>query len=71
MQIVHTPGGDVVAVMKAKEAVLAEAALMHYVGENPDSNLAIGMMRKFVAANDEAERQAGDAAAAAEAEPAA
>ncbi|WP_406303662.1 hypothetical protein OHA61_16615 [Streptomyces sp. NBC_00885] len=61
MQIMHIPGGDVVAVMEAKEVVLAEVALMRYVGGNPDSNLAVRMMQAFVTANEEAERRAKEA----------
>lgn len=65
MQIIYTPGGDVVAVMKAKEAVLTEAALMRYVAGNPDSNLAVRMLRDVVAANEQAEQRAEEAAEAA------
>ncbi|NUK19833.1 hypothetical protein [Streptomyces lunaelactis] len=67
MQIMHTPAGDVVAVMEPKEAVLTEAALMRYVGGNPDSNLAVRIMQAFVTANEEAERRAEEAAEGGEA----
>ncbi|MDT9689546.1 hypothetical protein Q5762_14600 [Streptomyces sp. P9(2023)] len=62
MQIMHTPGGDAVAVMKAKELLLTEVALMAYVAENPDSNLAVRVMRDVVTASEEAERCAEEAA---------
>jgi purine nucleoside phosphorylase len=65
VQIIYTPGGDVVAVMKAKEAVLAEAALMRYVAESPDSNLAVRMLRDVANANEQAEQRAEEAAEAA------
>ncbi|WP_406172268.1 hypothetical protein [Streptomyces sp. NBC_00996] len=67
MQIMHTPGGDVVAVMKAKELLLAEVALVVYVAENPDSNLAVRMMQDVVTANEDVERRAEEAAESAEA----
>lgn len=62
MQIMFTPAGDVVVVMKPKEAALAEAALMRRVAANPDSNLAVCMMQAFITANEEAERRADEAA---------
>ncbi|NUK32190.1 hypothetical protein HRW12_00060 [Streptomyces lunaelactis] len=62
MQVMHIPGGDVVAVMEAKEVVLAEVALTRYVGGNPDSNLAVRMMQAFVTANEEAARRTEEAA---------
>ncbi|WP_180685931.1 hypothetical protein [Streptomyces gossypiisoli] len=65
MQIIYTPGGDIVAVMQAKEAVLTEAALMRYVADNPDSNLAVRMLRDVVEANEQAEQHAEEAAEAA------
>ncbi|MET8679948.1 hypothetical protein ABZW18_20785 [Streptomyces sp. NPDC004647] len=65
MQIIYTPGGDVVAVMKAKEAVLTEAALARYVAESPDSNLAVRMLRDVANANEQAEQRAEEAAEAA------
>jgi hypothetical protein len=67
VQIMHTPGGDVVAAMEVKELLLAEVALMAYVAENPDSNLAVRMMRDVVTANEDAERCAEEAAESAEA----
>ncbi|GAA1919902.1 hypothetical protein [Streptantibioticus ferralitis] len=67
MQVLLTPGGDAVAVMKSAELVLAEAALMHYVaGPGRDSNLAARMMAELVGANEAAERRAEEAATEAE-----
>ncbi|MFE2179041.1 hypothetical protein [Streptomyces sp. NPDC059455] len=65
MQIIHTPGGDVIAVMKAKEAVLAEAALMRYVAGDPDSNLAARMLWEVATVNERVERRTEGAAEAA------
>ncbi|MET8677061.1 hypothetical protein ABZW18_05535 [Streptomyces sp. NPDC004647] len=67
MQIMHTPGGDVVAAMQVKELLLTEVALMAYVAENPDSNFAVRMMQDLVTANEDAERRAEEAAENAEA----
>lgn len=57
MQIVHTPAGDGVAVMQAKEALVVESALSLYVMKNPDSRLAIRMLADVSRVNEE--REAG------------
>ncbi|MDX3224580.1 MULTISPECIES: hypothetical protein [unclassified Streptomyces] len=56
MQIVHTPAGDGVAVMRPSEIALMESVLSRYVLENPDHNLAVRMLADVSRANGEVER---------------
>ncbi|WP_382465839.1 hypothetical protein ACFIN9_26585 [Streptomyces noursei] len=43
MRHIVTGKGELVVIMKAGEIVIAGAALMAYVADHPDSNLAIRM----------------------------
>ncbi|MER6127898.1 hypothetical protein ABT173_36015 [Streptomyces sp. NPDC001795] len=62
MQFVTTPGGDEVAVMDAREALIMEGALSLYVMKNPDSNVAIDALRDFSQLNEAREARMDDAA---------
>ncbi|MGW7572370.1 hypothetical protein [Streptomyces sp. NPDC054765] len=69
MQIIYTPGGGVVAVMRVAEVVVTEAALMRYAAESPDgklatNNLAVRMLRDVVGASEQAEQHTEEAAEA-------
>ncbi|MFE0190737.1 hypothetical protein [Streptomyces sp. NPDC058989] len=65
MQIIYTPSGDIVAAMKAQEAVVIETALMCFAPENPYCELAARMLRDIVAANEQFKRRAEEDAEAA------
>ncbi|MEU0722891.1 hypothetical protein [Streptomyces sp. NPDC006140] len=60
MQFVHTSAGDGVAVLEAREVLLVESALSHYVLERPESNLAVRMLADFSRANEEREARMED-----------
>ncbi|MFD5738565.1 hypothetical protein ACFXJM_11450 [Streptomyces massasporeus] len=52
MQFIATPGGDEIAVMNAREALVVEGALSRYVLKHPESNVAIDALRAASAANE-------------------
>ncbi|MEU4028100.1 hypothetical protein [Streptomyces anulatus] len=60
MQFIVTPGGDEVAIMKADEVVVMESALSQYVMKNPNSNIAIRVLRELSAANETREARIED-----------
>ncbi|BDM67535.1 hypothetical protein HEK616_10220 [Streptomyces nigrescens] len=55
MQFIVTPGGDEIAIMKADEALIMEGALSLYVMKNPNSNIAIRILREVSSANESRE----------------
>ncbi|MBT2390697.1 hypothetical protein J7E87_15000 [Streptomyces sp. ISL-1] len=62
MQILHTPAGDGVAVMRANEVLVIESALSLYVLKHPDSNLAVRMLADVSRVNEEREAAMDEAA---------
>ncbi|MFD5385571.1 hypothetical protein ACFWMG_11525 [Streptomyces sp. NPDC127074] len=52
MQFIATPGGEEVAVASAREALIVEDALSLYVMQNPDSNIAVRVLREVSSANE-------------------
>lgn len=52
MQFIVTPGGDEVVIVKADEVVIMENALSQYVVKNPNSNIAIRILRELSTANE-------------------
>nr|WSZ96817.1 hypothetical protein OH820_15145 [Streptomyces sp. NBC_00857] len=65
MQVLNTPSGDFVAIMKPSELALADVAMTHYlVGPGADSSLAARMERDLVEAIEVADRREEGAALA-------
>ncbi|MFE5117768.1 hypothetical protein [Streptomyces sp. NPDC056669] len=62
MQFIATPGGEEVAVMNAREALIVEVALSLYVMQNPDSNIAVRVLREVSSANESRQARLGEAA---------
>ncbi|MFF3337793.1 hypothetical protein [Streptomyces flavidovirens] len=62
MQLITTPGGDEIAVMDAREALVIEGALSLYVLKHPESNVAIDALRAASAANEAREARMEEAA---------
>ncbi|MFD4482347.1 hypothetical protein ACFVXC_35345 [Streptomyces sp. NPDC058257] len=62
MQFLTAPGGGDVAAMKSSETLIVEGALSLYVLKNPNSNLAIDMLRDVVRFNEAREARMDDAA---------
>ncbi|MFJ2247459.1 hypothetical protein ACIQ9I_02860 [Streptomyces sp. NPDC094461] len=60
MQFIVTPGGDEVAIMKADEVLVMESALSQYVMKNPNSNIAIRVLRELSTANETREARIED-----------
>ncbi|MFE3216127.1 hypothetical protein [Streptomyces antimycoticus] len=52
MQFIVTPGGEEVAIMSAREALILEGPLSLYVIQNPDSNIAVRVRREVSSANE-------------------
>lgn len=69
MRFMHTPGGDEVVVMEAKEVLVMELALSLYVMEKSDSDLAVRMLVDASRANEEREAHMEDAVEAGLARP--
>ncbi len=62
MQLIATPGGDEVAVMDAREALVVEGALSLYVLKHPDSNVAVRALGEVARANEAREARMDDQA---------
>ncbi|WP_033306205.1 hypothetical protein RFN58_13965 [Streptomyces iakyrus] len=62
MQFIVTPGGDEIAVMDAREALIVEGALSLYVLKHPESNVAIDALQATSAANEAREARMEEAA---------
>ncbi|MFE2289823.1 hypothetical protein [Streptomyces sp. NPDC059452] len=52
MQFIVTPSGDEVAIARAEEVVILEGALSLYVMKNPNSNIAVRVLREVSSANE-------------------
>ncbi|AJC58606.1 hypothetical protein [Streptomyces sp. 769] len=66
MHVIYPSSGGAVAVMEIKEAVMIEASLMYYVAANPDSSLAVRMLRDVVDASERVEGAVSAPSAASE-----
>ncbi|GGP99338.1 hypothetical protein ACFFKE_02140 [Streptomyces mutabilis] len=62
MQFIVTPGGDEIAVMDAREALVVEGALSLYLLKHPESNVAIDALQAASAANEAREARMEEAA---------
>jgi hypothetical protein len=62
VQLITTPGGDEVAIMKASEVLVVEGALSLYVLKHPDSHLAVRVLRDVSQANEAREARMDDEA---------
>ncbi len=60
MQFLSVPGGGDVAVMESRETLIIESALLLYVLNNPDSNIAVQALRDVSEVNEVRARQADD-----------
>ncbi|MGV9272349.1 hypothetical protein [Streptomyces griseosporeus] len=61
MQFITTSGGDEVAIMDAREALVIEGALSLYVAKHRDSNIAIDALRDVSQLNEAREARMDDA----------
>ncbi|MFD0649973.1 hypothetical protein I1A49_15375 [Streptomyces malaysiensis subsp. malaysiensis] len=52
MQFIATPNGEEVAVMNARKVLVVEQALSLYAMQNPDSNIAVRVLRDVSSANE-------------------
>ncbi|MFE0130146.1 hypothetical protein ACFWY6_00890 [Streptomyces sp. NPDC059037] len=62
MQFLTAPGGGDVAVMEPNETLIVESALLLYVLKNPDSNIAVRVLRDVSQVNEAREVRMEDAA---------
>lgn len=62
MQFLTAPGGDDVAVMKSSETLIVESALLLFVLNNPDSNIAVRVLRDVSEFNEAREARMDDEA---------
>ncbi|MFF2650427.1 hypothetical protein [Streptomyces sp. NPDC058045] len=51
MQFIVTPGGDEIAIMAPEEVFVIESALALYVMGDPDSRIAVRVLREVSSAN--------------------
>ncbi len=61
VQFIATPGGEEVAVMNAREALVVEGALSLYVTQNPDPSIAARALREFESANESRQARVDEA----------
>ncbi|MFE4535789.1 hypothetical protein ACFRKB_11985 [Streptomyces scopuliridis] len=62
MQFLTAPGGGDVAVMEPSETLIVESALLLFVLKNPDSNIAVRVLRDVSEVNEAREARMDDAA---------
>ena len=62
MQFLTAPGGGDVAVMEPRETLVVESALLLYVLKNPDSNIALRVLRDVSQVNEAREARMEDGA---------
>ncbi|MGA6159564.1 hypothetical protein ACPEIC_40220 [Stenotrophomonas sp. NPDC087984] len=62
MQFIATPGGEEVAVMNAREALILEGVLSVYVMQNSDSSIALRALREVSSANESRQARLDEAA---------